>query len=126
MYGWMAGLFFFLGCDEDVASRISLDLADDVPSWRMDLNPLSVAEGVDNNITLDIEFEAVNVDLEREMEWQAFRVQYGLGDDFSPLLTGTLSLTQFEGSPATITIRGAEQAQLDWVFDRYSEGELLV
>ncbi len=125
MYGWIAGLSL-LGCDEDVASRITLTLDEDPPTWRMDLNPLTVADGVDNTIVVNVRFEELGAELERELEWQAYRVQYGLGDQFSPILAEAISIPQIEGTTAQLVLRGADQDQLDWVFDRYTGGELLV
>lgn len=125
MNGWIAGLLL-LGCDEDVGSRITLTLEDDPPTWRVDLNPLTIAEGVDNTVTVDVEFEALDETLSRQMDWQGYRIQYGQGQDFSPFLVGELNLIQEEGSPAQLVLRAANDEQLAWVFDRYTGGELLL
>lgn len=125
----IAGLTCILlvcGCEDTPADRMTVRLQDDAVAWPLDLNPTTPAPGIDNNIIVTVDFEAAFPDSTRMMEWSQYQVQYTIEGESSPFIAGPLSTSQIEGTSVDLVLLGAVNDQLNWVFERYTGGEMNV
>ena len=132
-------LIFAFGCDDGTLSdRIQISLAGGETYVRMDLEPVTLTD-VDNNIDVDVLFaldSVVEPAIPASIVFTQYRVDYGLGDDpcdsdqqppgenCAPYFASdAIDATVTEGDTVSLSLRGAVEAQLDWVAARYTGNE---
>lgn len=131
-------LLLALGCEpESTADRISITVGGGDPVVRMDLEPITLAADVDNNVDVIIDFagEDNSTSEPASVIFEQYRIDYGFGEDCAgqgradgtgdcaPYISGPIFVEVFEGSSEQLSLRGAVEEQLDWVWARYPGDE---
>ena len=116
------------GCDDDsVSHRLNMDLTGGAPVQRIDIDPTSVAAGIDNTVAIDVVFEdeegATGTQAESVVFTQ-YRIDFRLDDEEAPYIAGNIDLEIASGGTAGIVVRAVAEPQLSWVMERYNGGEL--
>jgi hypothetical protein len=116
------------GCDLDsVSDRLSMELTGGAPIQRIDIDPTSVAAGIDNTVAIDVVFDeeeggtGANAD---SVVFTQYRIDFLLDGEEAPYIAGNIELEIASAGAASIVVRAVAEPQLSWVAERYNGGEL--
>lgn len=116
------------GCELDsVSDRLSMELAGGAPIQRIDLDPTSVANGIDNTLAIDLVFEEEEGGTGTQAEYVVFsqyRIDFLLDDEEAPYIAGDIDVEIGSAGTASVVVRAVAEPQLSWVAERYNGGEL--
>ena len=126
----ITALLLVAGCEAtSTGDRIKIEVAGGEPTVRMDLEPVTLAADVDNNVKISVTFDedpnaTTNADNAPIVEFTQYRIDYGLGEEEAPYIAGEIFLRVAVDATEEILLRGAVEDQLDWVANRYRGDEL--
>ncbi len=120
---------------EDVQDRLSIVVNGGEAAVRMDLDPETLATGVDNSIEIAVEFAApddgttISSDNKKPiLKLTQYRIEYTVDDgaELVEAIAGDLEIKLDEDESATAILRAANSEELDFVWQFYAEEEVAV
>ena len=137
-------LLLLAACEPaDPSENFTITLAGGEPTWRIDLNPSTVAADVDTNVDLVIAYDGggdtggMDTGTSGNAEVYQYRIAFAIGGDEGPAIAGswvtedaegnvTGALEIAPGSSASVSVRAAAADQLAWAAANHGGGETQV